>query len=453
MKGARPLKISISGVRGIVGETLTPALLVRFAESFGTYMDGGTVVVGRDTRTSGEMVQHAVLAGLMSTGCKVVFLDICPVPTLQLAVRRLGAAGGIAITASHNPAQWNALKFIRGDGCFMNHYQARELLDIYHQGDYRQVGGGSFRPPESYGKAVDDHISAIIKKIGRLPRRGMKPKVVVDCVNGAGSVMSARLLKRLGCTVHAINDTPDGMFPRPPEPLAENLGALCEAVTARGADIGFAQDADADRLAVVSEKGKPIGEDYTLAIAVDHVLESSPGPVVVNLATTRAVDDIAAAYGCKVFKSKIGEINVTEAMSEEGAVIGGEGNGGVIYPEVNFARDSFTAMALILHRLVSFGGPLSKLVAQYPEYHMTKSTVECPAGRAREIVETLTEKYSDRKLNLAEGLKIIKGKSWVLLRPSNTEPILRVISEAPGEPASRRLNDEIASEVQALLAE
>jgi len=455
MKGVPTLKISISGVRGVVGDSLTPALLVRFAESFGTYIGRGTVVVGRDTRTSGEMVQHAVLAGLTSAGCQVVLLDVCPVPTLQLAVRRLGADGGIAITASHNPVEWNALKFIRADGCFLNYYQARELLDIYHQGEYAKAYSADMRRPRRNTQAVDLHIGAIVSALGKLPalRGGRRIKAVVDCVNGAGSVMSVKLLRALGCDAVAIHDTPDGIFPRPPEPLPENLDALCEAVRANRADIGFAQDADADRLAIVSEKGLPIGEDYTLAIAVDHVLAGTAGAVVVNLSTSRAVDDVAAAHGCRVVKSKIGEINVVETMKAENAVIGGEGNGGVIYPEINYARDSFTGMALALHYLAARRKPVSALVGALPRYKMTKSALRCPLDRAQEVVAFLTEKYGTKKLDLADGVKIPFGRSWALVRPSNTEPILRIVTEAPDDTTSIRLNNDIAAAVRCFLGD
>ncbi len=452
MKAIPSLKISISGVRGIVGDSLTPGLLVRFAESFGTYLGlGSTVVVGRDTRTSGEMVQHAVLAGLVSAGCRVVLLDICPVPTIQLAVRQLGAGGGIAITASHNPVEWNALKFVRGDGCFLNYYQARELLDIYHQGDYAKVYSEAMTRPRHCGHAVENHINAILDRFGKLPKRGRRLKAVVDCVNGAGSVMSEELLKRLGCDVVAIYNKPDGIFPRKPEPVPENLTALCEAVRRHDADVGFAQDADADRLAIVSEKGLPIGEDYTLAIAVDHILTSEPGTVVVNLSSTHAIDDIVAAHDCRIVKSKIGEINVVETMKSEDAVIGGEGNGGVIYPKVNFARDSFTGMAITLHYMSERRKPLSKLAAALPQYQMTKSTIPCPLQRAQEVVELLIEKHKSKKLNLADGVKIPYGRSWALVRPSNTEPILRVITEAPTAEESARLNRDIAAAVRKFL--
>ncbi len=453
MKSSPKLKISISGVRGVVGDTLTPDLLIRFAESFGTYIGGGTVVVGRDTRTSGEMVQHAVLAGLASTGCSAELVDICPVPTIQLAVRQLGAAAGIAITASHNPVEWNALKFIRGDGCFLNYYQARELLDIYHQGDFKAVFSSEIKSPKRYTRAIDRHIDAILEKLGRLPAGSHgKMRVVVDCVNGAGSVMSEKLLKRLGCTVIAIHNKPDGIFPRPPEPLPENLTALCDAVRRHDADVGFAQDADADRLAIVSEKGLPIGEDYTLAIAVDHILGLTPGNVVVNLSTTHAVDDIAAAHKCKIIKSKIGEINVAEAMKAENAVIGGEGNGGVIYPSINFARDSFIGMAITLHYMAAKKKSLSHLVAALPRYVMTKKTIPCPTNRAIEVTAFMRDKFKNSRTDLTDGVKIIFGRSWGLVRPSNTEPILRVISEAPTEAESQRINSELASSVKTYLS-
>ncbi len=452
MKGVNNLKISISGVRGVIGESLTPDLLVRFAESFGTYMGGGTVVVGRDTRTSGEMVLHAVLSGLISSGCRVVNLDIVPVPTVQFTVRKLKASGGIAITASHNPAQWNALKFVRGDGCFLNHYQARELLDIYHQGEYAKVPASEFHAPTRHPAAIDEHIAAIIKHIGKLPERPRRLRAVVDCVNGAGSVMSAKTLKKLGADVITINDKPDGLFPRPPEPLPENLSALCEAVIRHKADIGFAQDADADRLAIVDETGRPIGEDYTLVIGVDSVLRKTPGTVVVNLATSSAIDHIAASYDCRILKSKIGEINVTEMMQDESAVVGGEGNGGVIYPAVNMARDSFTAMTLALHRLHDSGGTLSQLISSYPRYSMVKNTARCPLHLAQETVAHLIKKYKNHQLDLTEGIKIIFDDAWVIVRPSNTEPILRIISEAPTREQAQAINDQFSADVASFIS-
>src|ERR1051325_7395576 len=296
MRAIPTLKISISGVRGVVGESLTPTLLTRFTQAFGTFVGPGTIVIGRDTRTSGEMVRQAVVAGLLSSGCKVLDLDVCPVPHVQLLVRGRGARGGIAITASHNPAEWNALKFINSSGLFLAGAQARQLLDIYHQGEYVKVRGSEMRTVERESGALEVHMKAVLDALGPLPPNGRKLKVAVDCCNGAGSVVAPRLLEALGAEVFAINATPDGTFPRGAEPVPENLGALCEAVRASGADVGFAQDMDADRLPVVSEKGIPIGEDYTLVLAALYVLGRERGPVVANLSTTSALDDVAKKF-------------------------------------------------------------------------------------------------------------------------------------------------------------
>src|SRR5262245_9257013 len=359
MRAIPTLKISISGVRGVIGDSLTPALLTRFAQAFGTYVGSGTIVIGRDTRTSGEMVRQAVIAGLLSSGCRVIDLDICPVPTVQLIVRERRANGGIAITASHNPAEWNALKFVNAEGLFLSAGQGRELLDIYHQGDYTKVAGAEMRSVERYQGALDAHINAIIDTVGVLPATSRKLKVALDSCNGAGSVIAPRLLATLGAEVVAINTTPDGSFPRGAEPIPENLSALCQLVKESGADLGVAQDMDADRLAVVDESSKPIGEDYTLVLATRYVLGKTPGAVVTNLSTTSAMDAIVKLFDCPLHRSKIGEVNVTEMMQKLGAVVGGEGNGGVIYPRINFCRDSQVGMALILHLLAETGQTVS----------------------------------------------------------------------------------------------
>jgi len=314
MRAIPTLKISISGVRGIVGESLTPGLLTRFAQAFGTYVGQGRVVIGRDTRSSGEMARQAVVSGLLSAGCRIVDLGVCPTPTVQLTVRRLGAPGGIAITASHNPPEWNALKFVGSDGLFLDGGRGRELLDIYHQGDYARVGGPEMRPVESMPQAVNEHVHAVVQTLGPLARTARKPRVVIDSCDGAGSTSAPQMLEALGAEVIGINVTPDGRFPRPAEPLPENLGALCRAIHENHADVGFAQDMDADRLAVVSEQAEPIGEERTLVLATQFVLSRTPGPVVTNLATTHALEAVAARFGCKVYRTPVGEANVAKAM-------------------------------------------------------------------------------------------------------------------------------------------
>ncbi len=444
MKPIRTLKISISGVRGVIGDSLSPALLANFAQSFGTYVGGATVVVGRDTRTSGEMVRHAVVSGLIATGCRVIDLSVCPVPTIQLAVRNLHAQGGIAITASHNPVEWNALKFIKSDGCFLSGYEAEELLRIYHQHEYSFAPSRKLRRLRQYPRAIQDHVDRILEKIGRL-KTGFR--VAVDCCNGAGSLMSPQFLQALGCQVIPLHVIPDGRFPRPPEPIPQNLSKLSQVVRDSKADIGFAQDADADRLAIISEKGEPIGEDYTLALATDYVLGKKPGTVVVNLSTSQVLDDIVAGRGGKLLRSRIGEVNVTDRMKTSKAVIGGEGNGGVIYPDVNFGRDSFVGMALVLHLMEEQQKPLSEIVAQLPRYSMIKTTRQVASDQIPALLEKLKSFYRDKKIDLQDGVKIHLDGSWIHVRPSNTEPIMRVVVEAPSQEQAEKLVREIEAQL------
>ena len=457
MRAIPTLKISISGVRGVIGDSLTPALLARFAEAFGTYVGSGSVVVGRDTRTSGEMVRQAVFAGLLSSGCRVIDLDICPVPTVQLAVRHRHANGGIAVTASHNPAEWNALKFVGPDGLFLGAGQARELLDIYHQGEYVKVAGHEMRGIEQMRNGLDLHLAAIMAAVGPLPATGRRLRVALDSCNGAGSLVAPRLLEMLGVDVVPINITPDGLFPRPAEPLPENLGALCEAVKQHHCDIGFAQDMDADRLAVVSERGEPIGEDYTLVLATWHVLSRLPrqlGPdpvapvVVANLSTTSAFDDVARRFGATSKRTRIGEANVTDLMTIDRAVIGGEGNGGVIYPSINFARDSQVGMALILHLLAASGKTVSQLMDELPPHRMVKEKITCQSGKIPDVLRMITSDFAHLPQDLRDGIKVTLPDGWFHVRGSNTEPIVRVVAEARTESEARRIVDDVFGRVE-----
>jgi phosphomannomutase len=451
MRAIPTLKISISGVRGVIGDSLTPGLLTRFAQAFGTYVGSGTIVIGRDTRTSGEMVRQAVIAGLLSSGCRVIDLGVCPVPTVQLTVKQRRAQGGIAITASHNPAEWNALKFVNSEGLFLSAGQARELLDIYHQGDYTKVVGGEMRGVEPFTLALDAHINAILGAVGALPRTPRKLRVALDSCNGAGSLVAPRLIEMLGADVVTINTTPDGSFPRGAEPTAENLVGLCRLVKESGADVGFAQDMDADRLAIVAETGEPIGEDYTLALAARYVLQKSPGPVVTNLSTTAAMDAVAGMFNSPLHRSKIGEANVTEMMQQVNAVIGGEGNGGVIYPRINFCRDSLVGMALILRLLAESGRTVTSLLGDLPRYKMIKEKLECPSNKIGEILKMIRKEYSGRPetvaTDLRDGVKVSFKDAWLHVRGSNTEPIIRLVVEAGDEAKARRILEEVFERV------
>jgi phosphomannomutase len=450
MRAIPTLKISISGVRGVVGQSLTPKLLTRFAQAFGTHTGPGTIVIGRDPRTSGEMVKHAVVAGILSTGSRVVDIGVCPVPTVQLQVRHRRAQGGIAITASHNPAEWNALKFIGSNGLFLDAGQARELLDIYHQGEYTKVGGADIRTLEEAEGATDLHIKSIRDVLGPLPKTPKKLRVVLDSCNGAGSLVGPKLIEALGAEVIPINVTPDGSFPRPAEPIPENLGELCAKVKEHHADVGFAQDMDADRLAIVSDCGEAIGEDYTLVLAMLYVLGRVKGAVVANLSTTCAVEDIAKRFGCPVFLTKIGEVNVTDAMRQHNAVIGGEGNGGVIYPRINFARDSLTGMALVLHLLAESGKSVTELLETVPRYSIVKEKMSCPSDRISAVLRMVRREYSEFQMDTRDGVKVIQCDGWVLVRGSNTEPIIRIVAEARSEPQARKMITALMDRISGL---
>ena len=447
MRAIPTLKISISGVRGVVGQSLTPKLLTRFAQAFGTHTGSGTIVIGRDPRTSGEMVKHAVVAGVLSTGSRVIDIGMCPVPTVQLQVRHRRAQGGIAITASHNPAEWNALKFIGSNGLFLDAGQARELLDIYHQGQYTKVGGADIRTVEEVSGATDFHIKAILDVLGPLPKTQKKLRVVLDSCNGAGSLVGPKLIEALGAEVIPLNVTPDGSFPRPAEPVAENLGDLCRLVKEHQADIGFAQDMDADRLAIVSDHGIPIGEDYTLVLAILHVLGREKGPVVANLSTTLAVGDVAKKFGCPVFLTKIGEVNVTDTMRQQGAVIGGEGNGGVIYPRINFARDSLVGIALVLHLLAESGKSVSQLLETIPRYSIVKEKMSCPSQRIPVVLRMLRQEFAKFPMDTRDGVKVMTPDGWFLVRGSNTEPIIRIVAEATSEAQAKKTVAELYKQV------
>ncbi|MDD4879156.1 MAG: phosphoglucosamine mutase [Candidatus Omnitrophica bacterium] len=445
------LKIGISGVRGIVGESLTPQLLVSFAEAFASYVRGGKVLVATDTRTSKEMVKNAIFSGLLAGGCEPVDLGICPVPTILIRTKYSGASGGIAITASHNPAEWNALKFVNKDGLFLNANQAEELLDVYHQREFFKCTNADMKRIRTDDGAIEFHMEKVLGRIDADAIRRRKLRVAVDCCNGAASLMSPVFLKRLGCRVIPINTEPNGIFPHDPEPIPKNLIQISRLIRSKGADIGFVQDADADRLAVVDEKGRPVGEEYTLVMAVDHILGKKKGTVVTNLSATRAINDVAERYGCKVIRTKIGEINVVENIINRNAVIGGEGNGGVIWPAVHPCRDSFSGMAVILEHLAGTKKAVSEIIKGLPSYHMVKGKTYCETAKAHFVVGKFRDLYKKDKPVLLDGVKVDREDHWVHVRPSNTEPIIRVIVEAKTKKLAEAVFKKTLEDLSALL--
>ena len=446
------LKISISGVRGGVGDTLTPQLVCSFAAAFGSYAGRGPILVGTDTRPSRHMVKNAVFAGLLGTGAEVVDLGICPVPSIQIEVEKTRAFGGIAVTASHNPVEWNALKFIGPGGLFLNQYRAEELLDIYHQGEYRHVPDRELRGVRSDPDAFENHLAAILRFVDRERIARRKFRVAVDCVNGAGSVATPRLLEALGCEFVTLNADPDKIFPHNPEPVAENLSELVQAAAREKVDIGFAQDADADRLAVVSSRLGAIGEEYTVALAAKQVLKRRTGPVVVNLSTTMLVEDIAREAGVPVYRTKVGEINVTEKLLAVDGAVGGEGNGGVIVPAVHPCRDSFTGIAVLLELLAEEERSLEDIISSLPRYTIVKRKMPCPSDAVFKALKRVEEVFGEgAAVDKSDGIRLAWEDRWLQLRASNTEPIVRIFAEARDQDTAVSMTEAAIEEVKKVL--
>ena len=440
------LQISVSGVRGIIGASLTPEAVVGFARAFGTYVGPGEVILGRDTRRSGEMVRSAAIAGLLSTGCDVTDIGIAPTPTAQLAVASGDAVGAIVITASHNPAGWNGLKFLRNDGIFLTAAQVKDFLGVHERGDFAAAGVDSLGTLRQDPEAGSRHVARVLEVVDADAIRRAGFHVALDACNGAGCVPAQELLEALGCRCTCINCTPDGQFGRGLEPTPENITELCALVRESGAHLGFAQDPDADRLAIVSDEGVAIGEEYTVALGSLFVLEQAeqPGPIVVNLSTSRMVEHVGARYGCRVLRAPVGEVNVVERMLDEKALIGGEGSGGLIYPAVHYGRDSLTAMGVMLEGLARHNRPLSELTRELlPRYEMRKREVwlrqDAPAAS---IMQRLRDAYADAVLTDVDGIKWDWEDRWLHIRASNTEPKVRVIAEAPTAEAAAELAQE-----------
>ncbi len=445
--------VSISGVRGVVGESLTPFDVVRFVSAFAEFCGRGKVIIGRDTRIHSLLISHLVSGTLLAMGCDVVDIGICPTPTLQLAVEHSDASGGIMITASHNPAEWNGLKFVSSEGIFLTPEEHKRFVDLVEKNmfkfaEWRLIG--SYIQDKSF---IDRHIDKIFQidfiDVDRIKAR--KFKVVVDCINGAGSEVVPKLLEMFGCDVIKINCDGNGVFTHEPEPLPENLTELCESVKRCKADLGIAVDPDADRLVLVTEKGEPFGEEYTVVQAVKIVLEkrsaSGGGNVVVNLSTTKAVDEIAKVYNAKVYRAPVGEINVVKKMKEVGALIGGEGSGGVIFPDVHYGRDSLVGIALILQNLVEFGGKISEFKETLPKFEIFKTKINIENINPDDVLDKVKEVYKDAKINIDDGVRVDLGNSWIHVRKSNTEPILRVIAEAKTRKEAQELVRELATKI------
>jgi phosphomannomutase len=446
------LMVSISGIRGVVGDTLTPETIVKYASAYAEFCNRGHIIVGRDGRVTGKNVLDMVTSTLRQMGCNVTDLGICPTPTVALAVEKLKAAGGISITASHNPMMWNGLKFFSPTGLFLD---ADENMKFWHLAEHP----AKYVPWDKQGtytldeKFLDEHIRQVLSlsyiDAGKI--RARKFKVVLDCVNAAGGIIVPRLLEKLGCEVTPLHCDVTGIFGHTPEPIPENLTTLCAKVREVKADIGIAVDPDVDRLVLINENGEPFVEEYTIATCIDFVLrkEKLNNPiVVVNLSTTRAVDDIVNRYRGTTYRTAVGEINVAKKMKEVGAIIGGEGSGGVILPKVHLGRDAIVGIGLVLQCLAEFSGTMSELKAALPQYLITKGKIELGSLNADAILKRLQAKYSSAGImNTDDGLKIDFPEAWVHLRKSNTEPIIRIIAEAHTKAEADELVKKFTAEI------
>jgi phosphomannomutase len=443
--------VSISGIRGVVGESLTPEVVLKYANAFSAFSDRKKVVVGRDGRYHGAIFADILAGTLAANGCDVVDIGICPTPTVQLAVEHSEAAGGVAVTASHNPTEWNGLKFINQNGVFLDEEENKKLWSYADEpsnyASYETTGA-----IERSDFFLHDHVRRVLamKSVDVEAVRKRHLKVVVDCINAAGSVVVPQLLHEFGCITIKMNCNSTGKFPRKPEPLPENLSEVMLRVKAENADLGIAVDPDVDRLVLITEKGEPFSEEYTVVQAVKFIFEKNPPEqriAVVNLSTTRAVDEIARGLDGKVYRSAVGEINVVKKMKIVNAIVGGEGSGGIILPEVHYGRDALVGIAITLQHLLEFGGTLSELKESLPHFEIVKKRIELGRKNPERIIGAIKKRYSNLDINTEDGLKIDAPDYWIHLRKSNTEPIIRVIAEA----ATRREAEFRANEVAELV--
>jgi phosphomannomutase len=447
------LMVSISGIRGIIGDGLDPEVLVKYSSAYGDFIGKGTIVVGRDARITGDMVNSIVKGTLLAKGLNVVDIGICPTPTVQYTVKTLTAQGGIAISASHNPNEWNALKLLNSTGQFMTPEENVKMLELLNRTPNKFVSWEKLGKYSLYEEGLKRHVhdSMNLKYINLDQINKRKFRVVADCVNGAGVYIIPQLLRNFGCEVIELNCEKSGIFPRLPEPIPENLTETMASVIKHKADLGVVVDPDVDRLVLITNEGEPFGEENTITTAVNFILSKIKGNAVVNLSTTRGVDDVAAKYGCKVFRSPVGEANVVKRMKEVDAIIGGEGSGGVILPALHYGRDALVGIAIVLQQLTEFGGSLSEFKNSLPSYFIAKKKIALGNTNPDEIIKNLIKKYSGSNINSEDGLRIDFEDHWVHFRKSNTEPIIRIITEATNKELAESLSAKYFDEIKASL--
>lgn len=435
--------ISVSGLRGIVGTSLTPLVASRYACALSTVLDKGPIVITRDGRATGRMLADVIRASLQAVGRDVIDADVAATPTTGVLIRQLNAAGGIQISASHNPPEYNGMKLFGKSGRVVPSEVGEQVLEKYQSADSEWVSHEQLGKVEVYPDPHAEHLKMVLETVNVAAIRAKKFRVLIDSNHGAGGLLGQRLLEELGCEVVALGPEPTGQFAHTPEPTAENLAGVSEEVRTRQVVVGFCQDPDADRLALIDELGQYIGEEYTVAICLDHVLRNTPGPVVTNCSTSRMSEDLADKYKVPFFRSKVGEANVADLMISEEAIFGGEGNGGPIDPRIGYVRDSFVGMALVLNAMAERELKVSELAAELPRYEIYKTKVTMPSETVSNALDKLEKHFSKASTsNRMDGLRLDFPGKWLLVRASNTEPIVRLIAEAGSLDAAKALCDE-----------
>jgi len=431
--------ISVSGLRGIVGESLTPEIALRYACAFAAPLRGGTIVITRDGRATGPMLAAVLKGALSALGCNVLDADVAATPTTGVLVRQHKAVGGIQISASHNPPQYNGLKLFSPEGRVIPEIAGTEVIARYRGEPPAWAPHDRLGAMHDCNDSIGQHLELVLKTVDVERIRSRRFKVLLDANHGSGSVLGSKLLEALGCRVTLLGGSPDGQFAHTPEPTAENLAGVLSAVAAGGCDVGFCQDPDADRLALIDAAGRYIGEEYTLAICVEHRLRSQRGPIVTNCSTSRMAQDIAEKHGVPFFRSAVGEANVVDRMLAEGALIGGEGNGGAIDPRVGLVRDSFVGMAMTLDAMAARGLTLAALAGELPCYEIVKTKLTLPREKISAAFDAVARHFADAQADRLDGLRLDWPGKWLLVRASNTEPIVRAVAEAPTEVEAARL--------------
>lgn len=423
------LKIGISGVRGIVGETITPGLVMNFASAFGSYLDRKPVLISRDTRVTGPMLHAACVSALMSTGCDVLDLGICPAPILQYALKKFRAKGAISISAGHNDITWNALTFINQDGTYLNAFQGEEVLDIYHLGKFAKVSSdklGRIKPAEGY---LDFYLDGLAGFLDIQAVKKARLKVVIDPCNGAGAKTIDRFCAKLNVELIAVNNEPNGYFPHDPEPRPRNAQQVSSVIKVVRADAGFVLNSDVSRLSLVAEDGETLSEEYTFPLAASYFLKKNCGTVITNHSTSRMIEDVARENKCSLLKTKVGQSYLVQSLIEEDAVMAGEGSGGVAVARFQPAFDGFLTMGLVLEIMAKSGKKISRLVEELPKYHIVKEKIYCPPPKIHSVVSEVKKLFSGRDIETSDGIKAAFETGWVQVRASATEPMIRVIAE------------------------